>query len=79
MREELLGWLAGACEGECGHGDCFGVGDELDPAGDGAVRVAVGILAEQAGPAPSALLRRVCSGCSACIPAQISAPRPLRH
>jgi hypothetical protein len=35
-------------KGEPGHGDCFGIGDELDPVGAGAVRVAVGVLAEQA-------------------------------
>jgi hypothetical protein len=38
-------------EGELGHGDCFGAGDELDPVGAGAVRVAVGVFAEQAEPA----------------------------
>jgi len=38
-------------EGELGHGDCLGVGDELDPVRAGAVRVAVGVFAEQAEPA----------------------------
>jgi hypothetical protein len=38
-------------KGELGHGDCFGVGDELDPVRAGAVRVAVGVFAEQAEPA----------------------------
>lgn len=42
--------LAGLGEGQCGEGDGFGVGDEFDPVGAGAVRVAVGVLAEEIEP-----------------------------
>jgi hypothetical protein len=57
--KEVPGWLAEAEKGESGHGDCFGVSDELNPVRAGTVRVAVRVLAEGVEPVFPAMFQVV--------------------